>query len=56
VFSDWDANDICLGKTAVTPLDAHASVLPEVSGSAFITGRHEFILDAGDPFRHGFLI
>ena len=42
-----------VGTAQVGP---HAAVLPEVSGSAFITGRHEFILDAGDPFRHGFLI
>jgi trans-L-3-hydroxyproline dehydratase len=34
----------------------HAAVVPEVSGSAFITGRHEFMLDPRDELGGGFLI
>ncbi len=34
----------------------HAAVVPEVAGSACITGRHQFILAPDDPLRHGFLI
>lgn len=42
-----------VGRTAVGP---HAAVLPEVSGTAFITGRHEFLLDPRDPLGAGFLV
>jgi trans-L-3-hydroxyproline dehydratase len=31
-------------------------VIPEVGGRAFITGRHEFVLDPADPFRSGFFL
>jgi proline racemase len=31
-------------------------VVPEVSGSAAITGRHEFLLDPADPQGAGFLV
>jgi proline racemase len=30
--------------------------VPEVSGSAFITGRHEFIVDPHDTLGRGFLL
>ena len=39
--------------TTVGPYDA---VIPEVSGSACITGRHEFVLDDTDVLGRGFLI
>jgi len=32
------------------------AVIPEVGGRAFITGRHEFVLDPADPFRSGFFL
>jgi len=32
------------------------AIIPEVSGSAHITGRHEFLIDPGDPLRDGFLL
>jgi proline racemase len=41
---------------AVTTLGPHPAVIPEVTGSAHITGRHEFLIDPDDPLRHGFLI
>ena len=28
---------------------AHAAVVPEVGGRAWITGRHEFLIDPDDP-------
>ena len=31
-------------------------VIPEVTGRAWITGRHEFVIDPDDPLRHGFLV
>ncbi len=34
----------------------YPAVVPEVAGSAFITGRSEFWLDASDPLRHGFIL
>ena len=37
----------------VGPLPA---VIPEVTGSASITGRHEFLIDPADPLREGFLL
>jgi len=39
--------------TRFGPFDA---VIPEVSGSAYITGRHEFILDPRDPLKNGFFL
>jgi proline racemase len=32
------------------------AIIPEVSGRAFISGRHEFILDPRDPLGRGFLV
>ncbi len=34
----------------------HPAIVPEVSGSAFITGRHEFFIDPEDPLREGILL
>ena len=33
-----------------------AAVVPRVEGRAFITGRHEFVIDPRDPFARGFLV
>ncbi len=32
------------------------AVIPQVKGTAYITGRHEFIIDPSDPLREGFLL
>jgi trans-L-3-hydroxyproline dehydratase len=32
------------------------AIIPEVTGDAFITGHHEFVIDPADPLRHGFLV
>lgn len=39
-----------------TTFGPYAAVIPEVEGSAYITGRHEFLIDPDDPFRHGFIL
>jgi len=39
----------------VTTFGPHDAVIPEVSGTASITGRHEFYFDPDDPFRTGFI-
>jgi proline racemase len=42
-----------VGRTKVGPYDA---IVPEVSGTAFIVGRHEFIIDPRDELGRGFLV
>ncbi len=32
------------------------AVIPEVEGCAYVTGRHEFLIDPEDPLRSGFLL
>ncbi|MCY4225027.1 MAG: proline racemase family protein [Bacteroidetes bacterium] len=34
----------------------HQAIIPEITGTAFITGHHTFLLDATDPYQHGFLV
>ena len=34
----------------------HRAIIPEVEGSAYITGRHEFLIDPSDPLRNGFVM
>lgn len=41
---------------ATTRFGPHAAVIPEVEGSAFITGRHEFLIDPDDPLQRGFVL
>lgn len=40
----------------ITTFGPHASVIPEVEGRAFITGKHEFIIDPNDPLKDGFIL
>jgi trans-L-3-hydroxyproline dehydratase len=42
-----------LSETEFGPFPA---VIPEVEGSASITGRHEFLIDPRDPLRDGFIL
>jgi proline racemase len=39
-----------------TSVGGRPAIIPEVSGSAHITGRHEFLIDPDDPLRDGFLL
>ena len=40
----------------VTTFGPHTAVIPEVEGSAYLTGRHEFFIDPEDPLRNGFIL
>ena len=48
----------CFGGRVIeeTTCGPYAAVIPEVTGSAHITGRHEFLLDPNDPLQHGFFL
>jgi proline racemase len=35
---------------------AHAAIVPEVSGRAYVTGRNELLIDPEDPLAEGFLL
>jgi proline racemase len=39
-----------------TTYGSHPAIIPEVEGSAYITGRHEFLLDPADPLQEGFIL
>lgn len=39
-----------------TTFGPHPAIIPEVEGSAFITGRHEFFIDPEDPLKNGFIL
>ncbi len=32
------------------------AVIPEVEGTAFVTGTHNFIIDPNDPMKQGFFL
>lgn len=34
----------------------YAAVIPQIEGSAYITGRHEFLIDPDDPLQDGFIL
>jgi proline racemase len=42
-----------VGTTTFGPYPA---IIPEVEGTAHITGRHEFLIDPDDPLRDGFIL
>ena len=42
-----------VGETEVA---GRPAIVTEVAGSAYLTGRHEFVLDAADPLGSGFLL
>ena len=39
-----------------TQLGLHPAIIPEVEGHAWLTGRHEFVIDPDDPLKDGFLL
>lgn len=39
-----------------TTFGNYKAVIPEVSGTAFITGKNEFWIDPDDPLKHGFIL
>ncbi len=42
-----------VGRTHIGPFDA---IVPEVSGTAYLTGMHQFLIDPRDPQKEGFLV
>jgi proline racemase len=40
----------------VTTFGPHRAIIPEVEGTAHITGRHEFFIDPADELRRGFIL
>ena len=40
----------------VTSFGPYRAIIPEVEGTAYITGRHEFLFDPSDPLAAGFLL
>jgi proline racemase len=55
----WSIVDSVFGAAVVgdgPAIDGRASVLTEVTGSAYRTGTHEFTLDPADPLGTGFLL
>jgi trans-L-3-hydroxyproline dehydratase len=45
------------GRVArTTTFGDYAAVIPEVTGQAWITGRHEFLIAPDDPLREGFIL
>ncbi len=41
---------------ATTSFGPYQAIIPEIEGSAHITGRHEFLVDPTDPLRDGFIL
>jgi trans-L-3-hydroxyproline dehydratase len=39
-----------------TTFGPYPAIIPEVEGTAHITGRHEFLIDPEDPLREGFIL
>ena len=39
-----------------TEFGPYAAVVPEIEGTAHITGRHEFLIDPADPLKDGFIL
>jgi len=39
---------------ARTTVGEHPAIVPEIEGSAWITGEHTFLIDEDDPLRGGF--
>ena len=39
-----------------TAINGLPGIIPEVSGTAYITGRHEFLIDPDDPLADGFIL
>jgi trans-L-3-hydroxyproline dehydratase len=40
--------------TGRTQVGEHAAIIPEIEGSAWITGEHTFLIDGDDPLKAGF--
>jgi proline racemase len=53
----WAGDRVISGRVVgQVQVEPHDAVVPEIGGTAFITGRHEFIIDPRDELGRGFLI
>lgn len=34
----------------------YRTIIPHITGSAFVTGMHNFVIDPEDPFQTGFIL
>ncbi|MCY2957545.1 MAG: proline racemase family protein [Planctomycetota bacterium] len=56
---EWYVSESVIGTrfrariVATVQVGPHTAVVPEVEGSAFITGMQQFVIDPDDPCRHG---
>jgi proline racemase len=56
---EWFVSESVLGTrfrarvVSTTQVGPHQAIVPEVEGSAWITGMQQFVLDPSDPCRHG---
>jgi proline racemase len=41
---------------AMTTFGGHPAIIPEIEGTAYITGRQEFLIDPSDPLQDGFIL
>jgi trans-L-3-hydroxyproline dehydratase len=39
-----------------TTFGPYAAVIPEVEGTAYITGKNEFVIEPNDPLKEGFIL
>ncbi len=39
-----------------TEVGDHAAIVPQIEGSAWITGEHTFLIDDDDPLKEGFVL
>jgi proline racemase len=42
--------------TDETDFGLYPAIVPEIEGTAHLTGRHTFVIDPTDPLRNGFLL
>jgi len=50
------ASTMTVAAVETTQFGPYAAIIPEVSGTAFITGQSEFYFDPDDPFGAGFIL
>ncbi|MGD9046342.1 MAG: proline racemase family protein, partial [Desulfobacterales bacterium] len=51
------SGDLFYGRILdVLKVGAHTAIVPELKGSAFITGINQLIIDKGDPLKYGFSV
>ena len=56
---EWFVSESVLGTrfrsrvVSTTKVGPHQAIVPEVEGSAWITGMQQFVIDPSDPCRHG---